>query len=57
MAENPLDKNGLAASESIHHSISGITKKVWQTPKLTEADYGVTKSGPGPSGDDGITYS
>jgi hypothetical protein len=45
MTEQFIYKKEFAPSESMHDSVSCITKKVWQTPKLVVMDYRETKNG------------
>jgi hypothetical protein len=54
MTAHFLDKKEIASSESTHHSISGITKKIWQTPKLLDMNYSETNGGTH-TADDGVT--
>jgi hypothetical protein len=58
MSEHSLDKKEIASSESNDYSISGITRKSWQTPTFFEMDYASTESGgPFPTSDGGFAAS
>lgn len=56
MTENYLDKKEIRSCKSVHNLILGITKKIWQTPKLQDIGLSETKSDflfgdDGPGGD------
>ena len=50
-----LDKKEIASSESTDYSLSGITKKKWQTPNILEMDYTATEYNSGMTIDGGMT--
>lgn len=57
MTESTLRKKEMKANGTINQSKSGIDRKTWQSPELTEVDYEKTNAGYSGSGTDFGTYS